>query len=76
MSNISPSRDGLLKVQELLLLLGNGTDNVGILRPTNAIFNYSGPMTPEIANIVQNIRSTFQLVDSCIAGILADLPAE
>lgn len=77
MSNIVPSRDGLLQVANLLLLLGNGeaNDPIGILKEVRRIFCYNGDYTPEAQEIVSNIRSTFQEVNACIAAILADLPA-
>lgn len=76
MSNIVPSRDGLLQVANLILMLGNGQSNdpVGVLRQVNGIFSYNGPRTPEVDKVVTDIRATFQEVNSCIAAILADLP--
>ncbi len=76
MKNITPSRQGLLKVQELLILLGNGKDNVGILTPINAVFNYSGLENPQISQMMIEIKEDLEKAKGCINDILSALPSQ
>lgn len=70
MANIVPNVDGKISVATINLLWN---EQVG---PSCVqIFSYNGEETAEMTQMVKDLRSRFQDINTLIAKILAELPA-
>jgi len=70
MSNIVPNVDAQISVSNVTLLWNNE-----VQKNCMAVFQYNGPETPEVSQVVVDTRKRFQQINTLIGEILAALPA-
>lgn len=68
--NLVPNVDAVMKVDNISNLW-----NIELAPKTKAIFQYNGPETPEVTQLISNVRQRLQEVNEYISTILTNLPS-
>jgi hypothetical protein len=68
--NIVPNVDAVMKVDNITNLW-----NLEISQKTRAIFQYNGPQTPEVTQLISDVRQRLQEVNEYLSIILTNLPS-